>query len=122
MLKLTGNLEQEIMNTLWSANQPLKPAEVLEALQGELAYTTVMTILQRLYKKGLLKREKEGNAFKYRPSLSKDEHARDSLDQVYEGILNAYGPLAISHFLKSIKGNSKYRALLNEYLAKSDNR
>jgi predicted transcriptional regulator len=116
MLKLTGKLEQEIMNVLWESKTALKPAEVQERLDGELAYTTVMTIMQRLHKKGLLKREKSGNAFEYTPAVSKVEEAKHNLASLYKGLLDAYGPLAISHFMESVQDDPKYRKLLKDFL------
>lgn len=54
--RASGQLEGETLATLWSADHPMTPAEVQRALGGELAYTTVMTILTRLYDKGLAQR------------------------------------------------------------------
>lgn len=116
MLKLTGNLEQQVMNILWNAEGALKPAEVQSQIDGPLAYTTVMTILKRLYKKGILQRERDGNAFKYSPKVSKDEYAGSTLEKVYKGILSAYGPLAISHFIDSVNSDPQHRDLLKKYL------
>jgi predicted transcriptional regulator len=46
-----GELEAEVMARLWSAGIPLTPSEVRDALGSELAYTTVMTILGRLWRR-----------------------------------------------------------------------
>lgn len=119
MLKLTGNLEQQVMTILWNAESPLKPAEVQLQIDEPLAYTTVMTILKRLYKKGILQRERDGNAYKYSPKVSKDEYASSTLEKVYKGILSAYGPLAISHFVDSVKNDPENRDLLKKYLAEN---
>ena len=68
-----GELESEVMGRLWSAQVPLTPAQVRDALGGELAYTTVMTILGRLWEKGLAQRARQGRAYAYWPSLSEAE-------------------------------------------------
>jgi len=50
---------------LWAAEGPLTPAQVQESLGSDLAYTTVMTILSRLYEKGAATRERTGRAYAY---------------------------------------------------------
>jgi predicted transcriptional regulator len=54
MSVILGELEQKVMDIMWAREDSLKPAEVLESLNSDLAYTTVMTILKRLSDKGLL--------------------------------------------------------------------
>jgi predicted transcriptional regulator len=68
-----GELESEVMGQLWAAGRPLTPAEVRDALDDGLAYTTVMTILARLWEKGLAGRERRGRAYAYWPTLSEAE-------------------------------------------------
>lgn len=70
-----GSLESDVLDSLWRSDRPLTPAEVLEDLGAELAYTTVMTILSRLWRKGLVERSKQGRAFAYRPVVSEAELA-----------------------------------------------
>ncbi|MCW2918342.1 MAG: BlaI/MecI/CopY family transcriptional regulator [Actinomycetia bacterium] len=62
-----GELESEVLAALWAANRSLSPAEVLKALGGGLAYTTVVTILTRMVDKGVLTRAKVGRMFTYLP-------------------------------------------------------
>ncbi|HEY2053572.1 MAG TPA: BlaI/MecI/CopY family transcriptional regulator [Solirubrobacterales bacterium] len=64
-----GALEGEVLAALWAADGPLTPAEVRDGLGGDLAYTTVMTTLARLFEKGTVRREKAGRAFAYAPLL-----------------------------------------------------
>lgn len=68
-----GALEAEILGHLWAIGLPASPGQVLEAMGGDLAYTSVMTILVRLWKKGLVARERRGRAFVYRPVLTEAE-------------------------------------------------
>lgn len=81
-----GSLESKVLTELWAADRGLTPAEVLDALGEDLAYTTVMTILTRLWKKDLLARERRGRAFVYCPLVNEAEHAasrmRAQLDRV----------------------------------------
>jgi len=62
-----GELESGVLAVLWSAGAPLTPAEVQQGLGGELARTTVNTILSRLHEKGVLLRHRSGRAFAYSP-------------------------------------------------------
>ena len=69
-----GTLEAEVLSALWAAESPLTPGEVQSALPGELAYTTVMTTLTRLYDKGLVVRERAGRAYVYQPVTEEARH------------------------------------------------
>ncbi|GIH19436.1 BlaI/MecI/CopY family transcriptional regulator [Rugosimonospora africana] len=60
-----GDLTQAIMEIVGQADRPLTPAQVRDALDGRLAYTTVMTVLARLHDQGVLGRERVGRAFAY---------------------------------------------------------
>jgi predicted transcriptional regulator len=64
-----GDLGQQILDVLMAAGRALTPAEVLEELGGELAYTTVMTVMARLHAKGVLARQRYGRAYAYSPWL-----------------------------------------------------
>ena len=63
-------LELEIMNVLWD-DGPATVAEVQPKLKGDLAYTTVMTMLNVLLRKRKVKRVQEGRAFRYRPIVTR---------------------------------------------------
>lgn len=67
-----GALESAVLAVLWEAGSPLSPAEVRERLAAhtadELAYTTVVTILTRLFEKDALTRERDGRAYRYAPA------------------------------------------------------
>jgi predicted transcriptional regulator len=62
-----GELEAEVLAALWSSSEPATPADVQQRVDAELAYTTVVTILTRLYEKGAVIREKRGRSFAYAP-------------------------------------------------------
>jgi predicted transcriptional regulator len=63
----SGELERAALEVLQAARTPLSPGEVRERIGGDLAYTTVVTILSRLHAKGVLERHKAGRAFLYAP-------------------------------------------------------
>lgn len=65
-----GHLETVVMEILWSQGES-NVREVVEKLERPLAYTTVMTTLDRLFKKGLLERRKSERAFLYLPALTR---------------------------------------------------
>jgi predicted transcriptional regulator len=71
-----GPFEQQLLGEIWSrGNATVR--ELLDKGSISQAYTTVMTTVDRLYKKGLLDREVEGRAFRYRPRVSQAELQRN---------------------------------------------
>jgi predicted transcriptional regulator len=60
-----GDLAQAILDLVSASAVPVTPAQVRDALGGDLAYTTVMTVMARLYDRGLLSRQRAGRAFAY---------------------------------------------------------
>ena len=118
MLHLSGDLEQKILSILYEHKKPLIPSEVLELVESKhkkLAYTTVMTVLQRLYKKGILDRENQGHAYAY---FVKDKSEKPSLGlkSVFDELISSYGNLAISNFIDSVNTNPEHKKLLEEYI------
>lgn len=67
-----GHLESTVLDILWNRGES-SVHDVMRGLDRALAYTTVMTTLDRLYKKGLLERRKWERAFLYSPRLSRQE-------------------------------------------------
>lgn len=78
-----GQLEAAVMQRLWSWDRPVLVREVLEDLQRDrpLAYTTVMTVLDNLHRKGLVRREKSGRAYAYLPTRSRAQHTAELMEQ-----------------------------------------
>lgn len=68
-----GELEAEVLGVLWAAVGPMTPGQVRQVLGGELAYTTVLSVLSRLHTKGVVVREKVGRAHAYAPSVAEAE-------------------------------------------------
>ncbi len=67
-----GPLEAQVLEVLWSRPEPLTVRDVQNAFPA-LAYTTVMTTLDRLYRKGFLQRQRHGRAFAYHVRHSREE-------------------------------------------------
>ncbi|MGB7282107.1 MAG: BlaI/MecI/CopY family transcriptional regulator [Candidatus Acidiferrum sp.] len=82
-----GALEQELMEILWSRGES-SVREVVLKLTRPLAYTTVMTTLDRLFKKGLLDRHKSDRAFVYSPSFSRQGWERKRAGNLVAGFLS----------------------------------
>jgi predicted transcriptional regulator len=68
-----GRLETLVMDCLWRGAEAMSVRDVAVRLNGPWAYTTLMTTLDRLFKKNLLNREPRGRAFVYRPRVSRAE-------------------------------------------------
>lgn len=79
-----GALEAQVLEVLWNADGSRTPAQVLEALDTELAYTTVMTILTRLWEKGLATRVKQGRAYAYEATVSEADLAAARMSRELE--------------------------------------
>lgn len=86
-----GNLEFELMDILWThgANNV---RDVVRKVSRHLAYTTVMTTLDRLFKKGFLSRKKSQRAFVYSPRFSRQEWERRRADHLVAGFLQGPKP------------------------------
>lgn len=75
------------MERLWAAGEPVTVREVHQGLSGdrELAYTTVMTVLDRLAKKGLAERERDGKAWRYRAAAPREDLVADLMRDALDG-------------------------------------
>lgn len=100
-----GDLERAVMNICWERGDPLTARDVSRALAGDrdLAHTTVMTVLDRLAKKGLLQRERDGRAWRYRPAASREAYVAELM----LGALAETGDrdAALVHFARSVTGD-----------------
>lgn len=81
-----GELEAAVMDVLWRAPQPARVRDVLERLDTgkSLAYTTVMTVLDNLHRKGWVQRELHGKAYHYRAAHTREEAAARALRDVLD--------------------------------------
>jgi predicted transcriptional regulator len=83
-----GPLEQRLLDALWTRGSATV-RDLVEAGCEDLAYTTVMTTLDRLFKKGLLTRSEEGRAFRYVPQFSREELHREAAGYAFRQLLDA---------------------------------
>ena len=104
-----GELERAIMDVLWETPEPLTVRQVSGLLtERDLAHTTVMTVLDRLAKKGFARRGRDGRAWRYRAAESREAY-------VTELMLNALDQTgdrqaALARFVRSVSG-AEARAL-----------
>lgn len=101
MLKL-GELEASIMDVLWTATEPMRVREVLDELNEHrnLAYTTVMTVLDNLHRKGWVVREMERRAYRYTAVTSREEATAQSLRELLDSADDRESVLL--HFVQSV--------------------
>ncbi len=116
-----GELEASVLATLWEAGELATP-EVFNRVGKPrgLAYTTILTVLQRLYRKGLVSRRGEGKAHVYSPALSRDQFS-ERRGEVLAGAMVALGGAGLSAFLAEAKRlDPAFIAVLRSQLEESD--
>jgi predicted transcriptional regulator len=98
-------LESEVMEELWKSGEAPVRA-VMEALNRSAshkrAYTTYMTIMARLHKKGMLVRRREGKTDFYAPTQSRDEYLAVRARAEVEDLVAQYGDVALSNFAQQM--------------------
>jgi predicted transcriptional regulator len=85
------------MNVLWKRGSATVP-ELVETItkKRDIAYTTVLTVVQRLHARGLLEREAEGRSFRYRPTRTREELLADWSDELIDRLLGDFGDVAVA--------------------------
>lgn len=114
LISALGELEREVMDAAWRQGE-VSVRDVHVALGERLAYTTVMTTLGRLHRKGLLARAKDGRAYRYSPRVSREELEQGVLVDVVDGLLrrNVHGRrLLLTHVIRTL--GERDRPLLGE--------
>lgn len=81
-----GELEAAIMDQVWAAGRPVLVREIHDGLRPERepAYNTVLTVVEILYRKGWLARDKDGRAYRYRPTASREDYTADLMGEVFD--------------------------------------
>src|ERR1700688_1910845 len=109
-----GELEAVIMDRLWEWGRPVLVGDVVDDLRDEraLAYTTVMTVMENLYRKGWLRRERDGRAWRYEPSGSRSGYTAALMNDALG--TSADRRTALAHFVLQMSPHDA--ALLREAL------
>ena len=104
-LQRLGNLERSVMDHLWDTDEPQTVRQVHDAVctRRPLAYTTIMTVLQRLAKKNLVVQHRDDRAHRYAPTHGRDELVAglmvDALDQAAD---SGSRVAALVHFVERV--------------------
>ena len=115
-----GDLEAVVMDRLWARDGATTVREVFEDLlhDREIAYTTVMSTKDNLHRKGWLSRKRQGKAYLYVPSMTREQYSaqlmRDALD------VGGRSDLVLAHFLEQISDDES--AALRKVLRRSGSR
>jgi predicted transcriptional regulator len=98
-------LEAEVMDEIWSRGES-SVREVMDALNARAskarAYTTYMTIMARLHRKGVLDRRREGKTDFYSPKLDREQFMTSRAAVEVEGLVAQYGDVALGHFARQV--------------------
>lgn len=112
--KLVGPLEAEIVRGAWALGGPVTVRQVLDRINRKrspkLAYTTVMTVMNRLASKGVLSRRKQGRGYLYEPT------ATDPAGLAVHGVMRDFGDAAIAHLVEEARSDPKVLARLRRML------
>ena len=121
-----GSLEEEVMEYVWTHSQA-SVRDVLMAIKKKrsIAYTTVMTVMNRLYKKGLLLRTQKSNAYVYAAAVDRNTFFRETATHLTRTLIDQCGDVAIAQFvdtLESINADKliMLRKELNKYIEQSE--
>lgn len=97
-----GEIEAAVMATLWAAPAAMSVREVRDALadRRDWAYTTVMTVMDNLHKKGWLQRQRHGRAFIYQPVASREAYVAELMGEALRDSEDR--PAAFLHFVRGI--------------------
>jgi len=105
--KALGPLEHQIMDIVWIQQKSTVYSVVAElSKKKKLAYTTVMTVMTRLAKKGVLSRQKKGKTYFYMPSESKDQFIHDVVKNTISKLVDMFGDEALIAFEDETKNLS----------------
>ncbi|WP_280385052.1 BlaI/MecI/CopY family transcriptional regulator [Nocardia wallacei] len=98
-----GELETVVMDRLWNRDGvPTTVRELFDELtaEREIAYTTVMSTMDNLHRKGWLARRREGKAFRYWPTLTREQHSARLMREALDG--GGRSDLVLAHFIEQI--------------------
>src|SRR5579875_1376567 len=102
--KYLGELQARIMEIVWSSG-PVTVRDVLEDLAAErdLAYTTVMTVMTRLWEGGTLLRERVGKTYVYRAAGSREEFRASISGAIVQDLVADFGEMALAQFADALE-------------------
>ena len=116
-IRQLGSLEADVMARVWAGERPVLVRDVLEDLQQTraIAYTTVMTVMDNLHKKGYLTRARDGRAYRYAAARTREEHTALVMEQVLAA--SGDSSATLMHFVQQIDADE--RAALSAIVAEA---
>ena len=104
-MPVLGDLEAQVMSKIWARRQPVTVRDIHGDLQPErpVAYTTVMTVMDNLRKKGWLRRDAEGRAYRYEALVSGEEYSAGQMRQALA--ISGDRPAALMHFIEELSAD-----------------
>jgi predicted transcriptional regulator len=82
-----GKRERQVLEETWRLGQEVRVRDVFRAFEERIAYTTLMSTMDRLFRKNLLARRSDGRAYLYSPRVSREEFEREIREDVVDGLL-----------------------------------
>jgi len=117
--------ELDVMSILWR-NASGTVSEVREQLADELAYTTVLWVLQTLEEKGFVRHEREGRAYRYYPTIEQGDAGGSALSRIVDKVFHGSAAMLVAQLVRerdlSTEELEQMRELLERRLAEEDER
>lgn len=102
--RILSRLEREVMEIVWEKKKcSVKDVQVAIGAYKKLAYTTVATILKRLYLKGLVLKDEEKSSYTYLPKVSKSSYSKNVASSFLKRFMLSFGDVGIVSFAESIE-------------------
>lgn len=104
-MRALGELEAQVMRKIWARPGPVTVRDIVGDLERErpIAYTTVMTVMDNLRKKGWLRRQQDGRAYRYEPTVSGEEYSAGVMRQALAASSDRAGTLM--HFIGELSAD-----------------
>lgn len=114
-MRRIGELEASVMDVLWTSAEPMTVREALEQINGrskkQLAYTTILSVINNLHGKDLLQRDDSERAFRYSPAVTREQYTAELMAQTLDTTIDRQA--ALLHFVGSLDAEDR-AALLSQ--------
>jgi predicted transcriptional regulator len=104
-VRALGDLEERVMRRIWARGQSVTVRDIVTDLRHDrpIAYTTVMTVMGNLHRKGWLARQADGRAYRYRPLMSAEEYIAAQMRHALAA--SSDRPAALMHFIGELSAD-----------------
>jgi predicted transcriptional regulator len=119
-----GPLETTVMETVWASEKPLSVRETYEALNKnkKIAYTTVMTIMDRLFEKGLLcrktKKSRGGLSYIYWANIEKQNFQNSAVREVLKSLVASFGETVANFIIEETNLSKEDQQIIKQHFKK----